>query len=368
MKYLFTFLLLSCSFNLITLQIYSQNINESLTNQQVFEKTSPSIVTILTSKGAGVLDKTASGVIIQSNGVILTAYHVVKGASQVQIRLKNGEIYDKVDLLSFDERRDVAALKITASNLSAVSINKDDFKIGGKIFVISNPRNLNWTIADGLLSSVRLADEIPNAGQGFRILQFSAPASPGSSGGLLIDEKGFALGLIVSTLSSGQDLNFAIPLSNVQGLSEVDQKIMSFGNGNSLQLPQSVRPPSSSEVINTEPENILKNAKIIYIYSHSELISDQMMENSLMKNSDFKNWKLLIVNDRDLADIIINVEHQLFTWDYRFTITDKRTSIVLLSGKTTAWDGKIASDKFTKEIMKKLKTVKESNTATASNK
>ena len=334
---------------------------ENLTSEKVVEKIAPSVVLILTGKGAGVTDKVASGVVVREDGVILTAYHTVKDATQVQIRLKSGEIYDKADLIGYDERRDVAALKIPASNLPVANISRDEAKIGEKVFVVSNPQSLKWSVADGLLSAVRMADEIPGAGQGFKVVQFSAPVSSGSSGGLLTDEKGQAVGLIVASLSAGQNLNFAIPFSSVSGLINSAQIVMSFGKGNGLELPQPVRPPSSIDITSADPKQILGNAKIFYVYSYSELISDKMMENALMKLPEFENRQLILVKDSKTPDVVINVEHDLFTFDYRYTMTDRRTDIVLATGKVTAWDGKIASAKFAKAIVAKLKQSKEAS-------
>ena len=333
--------------------------NENLPIEKIVEKTMPSVVLVLTGKGAGVLDKVGSGVVVRNDGIILTAYHVIKDATQVQVRLTNGDIYDKVDLLGYDERRDVAAIKISATNLSTAVVNIEEPIIGGKVFVISNPRSLSWTVADGLLSAVRMADEIPNAGRGFRVLQFSAPVSAGSSGGLLTDERGLAIGLIVASMSAGQNLNFAIPLSSVGGLADSSKILQSFGKGNELELPQAVRPPTSVDIVNADPKAILRNAKVFYIYSNSELIKDKMLENALMKMPEFEKWKLVIVKDEKLADIEINVEHNLFTFDYTYSMTDRRTKILLATGKVTVWDGKIASKKFAKTIIEKLKPGRE---------
>ena len=356
MTQLFLSLSRKCAFLLFfssTFAVIGQTASE-----KVVERSMSSVVTILTGTGSGLLDKLGSGIVIRSDGVILTAYHVVKDASQVQVRLKNGEIYDKVDLLGFDERRDVAAIKIPGANLSAVDVSLDEPTVGHKVFVISNPQSLTWTVTDGLISAVRMADEIPNAGHGFKALQFSAPVSAGSSGGLLTDENGKALGLVVSSLSSGQNLNFAIPLSSVSGLAS-SQVISSFGRGTSLELPQATRPPSSSDLMNADPKAILRSAKFLYIYSNSDLINDKMMENALMKMSEFEKWKLLIVQDSKLSDIDINVEHDLFTWDYRYSMTDHRTKILLASGKVTVWDGRTASGKFAKQIIEKLRPGRE---------
>jgi len=317
-------------------------------------KAMESVVTVLTGTGSGVVDKLGSGVIVRSDGVVLTAYHVIKDASQVQIRLKNGEIYDKVDLLGYDERRDVAALKISATNLAAADVRSDEAPVGDKVFVISNPHALTWTVADGSLSAFRMADDVPGAGHGYRVIQFSAPIAAGSSGGLLMDGGGKALGLIVGTLTSGQNLNFAVPLSAVVGLGNTSQAVSSFGRATSLELPQAVRPPVSADLMNADPKAILRNAKFIYIYGSSDFINEQMMENALMKLPEFDKWKLLIVKDPKLADLMINVDHDLFTWNYRYSVTDKRTNILLASGKVTAWDGRVASGKFAKEIIDKL--------------
>src|SRR5499425_3138661 len=88
---------------------------QTLSGDQVVDRVSPSAVSILVGKGDGQLAGLASGVIVRSDGVILTANHVVKGMSEVQVRLKSGEVYDQVALIASDERRDVAALRIPAA-------------------------------------------------------------------------------------------------------------------------------------------------------------------------------------------------------------------------------------------------------------
>jgi S1-C subfamily serine protease len=90
---------------------------QALSGDQVVERVSPSAVSILVGKGDGQVAGVASGVIVRSDGVILTANHVVKGMREVQVRLKSGEIYDQVELIASDERRDVAALRIPATGL-----------------------------------------------------------------------------------------------------------------------------------------------------------------------------------------------------------------------------------------------------------
>lgn len=95
-----------------------------LAGEEVVARVSPSVVLILVGQGAGRLTSEGSGVIVRSDGILLTAYHLIKNAREVQVRLKNGEVYDKVELIGFDERRDVAALKVPATGLPDVLVAK----------------------------------------------------------------------------------------------------------------------------------------------------------------------------------------------------------------------------------------------------
>src|SRR5689334_15258326 len=167
----------------------------ALSGDQVVERVSPSAVSILVGKGDGQVAGVASGVIIRSDGVILTANHVVKGMREVQVRLKSGEIYDQVELMASDERRDVAALRIVATGLPVLPVgNSTNAASGAAVYVVSNAVGLPWTASSGILSASRMADDVPGAGSGYRILQFTAPLSPGSSGGVLVDAEARILG------------------------------------------------------------------------------------------------------------------------------------------------------------------------------
>src|SRR5690348_10210230 len=89
----------------------------ALSGDQVIDHVSPAVVLILVSTGNGQVSGIGSGLIVRPDGVVLTANHVVKGMREVQVRLKNGDVYDHVELIAADERRDVAALRIPATGL-----------------------------------------------------------------------------------------------------------------------------------------------------------------------------------------------------------------------------------------------------------
>ncbi len=296
------------------------------------------------------MNKRGAGVIIREDGVILTSYELLRDATQVQVRLSNGEIFDQVDLLSKDERRGVAAIKIPGVKLTAV-VQGDESAAGKDAFILSDIDGKTWAVTDGIVNTIGLADDLPAAGSGFRVVQFSAALATNAFGGLLTDKTGRAIGLVVSQMQSGRRTHYAIPLSSIAGLGEVSTKVLSFSSGKSLDIPRPVRPPSATEIVKSDPHEILRDAKIFHVYSYSFYIKAEMMENAMMRQPEFKAGSLKLIDRKESADILINVEHKLFTWDYRYTLTDRRTGIVLASEKVTVIDGKAAAYKFTKKIM-----------------
>src|SRR5215471_14231210 len=158
----------------------AQSAESALSGDQVVDRVSPAVVLILASSGNGQVSGIGSGIIVRSDGVVLTANHVVKGMKEVQVRLKSGEIYDRVELIATDERRDIAALRIAATGLPAIpSVNSADARPGVSVYVVANGVGLPWTASSGVLSALRMAEEVPGAGSGYRLLQFTASLSPG---------------------------------------------------------------------------------------------------------------------------------------------------------------------------------------------
>ena len=333
----------------------------SLTGEQIVEFVAPSVVLILTGKGGGQLAATGSGLIVLSNGALLTAYHLVKDASEVQVCLKSGEVYDKVELVAFDERRDIAALRIQATGLPVIpnSNAPAEAHVGERVYALSNPQGLPWTVTEGILSAVRLADDVEGAGNGYQLLQFTAPVSPGSSGGVLVDAQGRALGIIVAS-KNGQNLNFAVPLSSIMGLANA-QGGTSFGVGSDLQPPARTVAPSSARIVNADPNELLRSARTIFIHSNTAFFNAAQLQNALRKRPEFTAWRLLIVDDWEaakLADLEIAVGRPLFTYIFTYIVKDRRTGIVLATGKVTAFDGNIAAPKLAKRIIENIKTAR----------
>jgi hypothetical protein len=318
----------------------------------IFEHTKAATVIILAGAGAGRLNSIATGIIISKDGIILTALHAVKGAAEVQVRMANGDVFDRVQLLGSDERRDVAALKISAGALPALTAGSTvSLAQGDPVYSVTNADGLAWSATEGILSAIRPADEVPGAGSGFRLLQFTAPVAPGASGGALVDRTGALIGIITGGKGKAA---FAVPIENVIGLPDSGSHI-ALGSGGALQLPaqQAAEIPQSSAAISgSDPKQILKTAKTIYIHSKTSFLTVDTLDRALAQQKDWEKLGLTIVGDPSVADLFIEIDRPLFTYVHTFVISDKKTTIVLGAGKVTAFDGTIASGGLAKDIVK----------------
>lgn len=153
-----------------------------------------------------------SGFFIGKNQ-IATNFHVIEGSANGTA--KQGGKYTKFtikDILATDRKNDLAILKVTASGVEPLPLgNSDTVKIGESVYVAGNPRGLEGTFSDGIISSIRGTS--PR-----KLLQMTAPISPGSSGGPVLNGNGEVIGVSVATIEGGQNLNFAIPSNYLKSL------------------------------------------------------------------------------------------------------------------------------------------------------
>jgi hypothetical protein len=209
-----------------------------LSASEVFKRASPAVVTIITRETQG------SGVIVEGSGVIATNLHVIEGAARASILLASGDEYDDVEVVEFDQRRDLALLKIRGFNLPTATLgDSDGLAVGGKVYAIGAPKGLESTLSEGLISSVR------DLGRGYRVLQTTAAVSPGSSGGGLFDDRGRLVGLTTFQRRDGQNLNFAVPINYLRGM------LGSPSRMTLAQLTESMQPGRSSprEALDAQP-------------------------------------------------------------------------------------------------------------------
>ncbi len=157
------------------------------------------------------LISTGSGFIVESNGKIMTNYHVIDTAHSVEVITNNNRKYKASGVLSYDVGRDIAVLQLEkASSLPVLKLgDSDKVKVGEDAVAIGSPLGIQNTVSNGIISNHMKYED------GYTYLQTSAAVSPGSSGGSLLNMQGEVIGVIVAQFL-GQNLNLAIPINEVK--------------------------------------------------------------------------------------------------------------------------------------------------------
>jgi hypothetical protein len=178
----------------------------------IYKQSAPSVVSIEGKNEKGIVEWTGTGFIVAADGKIVTNYHVIRNSKEASVRLDNGDVYDTVEVLDVDRRKDIALLKIKAIDLRPLRVGSSGAaQIGDVVYSLSNPLGLDNTLSEGIISGIRQMD-------GYRLLQITAPISHGSSGGPLFNAKGEVVGVTTLSLQEGQSLNFAIPIDYARGM------------------------------------------------------------------------------------------------------------------------------------------------------
>jgi S1-C subfamily serine protease len=155
---------------------------------------------------------TGSGFIVGDKGEIATNHHVIDGAAHADARFPdNDKAFPVSGILRQDKLHDLAVIRIDLDTVSLPFGNNDDYRIGEKIISIGSPLGLSGTVSDGIISGRHTV-------LGFEHMQINTAVSPGSSGGPVINEKGEVIGVVVGSILSGQNLNFAVPVKHLKNL------------------------------------------------------------------------------------------------------------------------------------------------------
>lgn len=221
--------------NTITLTRYSSDSTDTaLSGEEAASIISPSVVSITTEAvqqgqawyGSYVTSGAGSGVILSSDGYILTCAHVVDGADTVTVTTSDGTEYD-AEVVGSDTADDIAVLKIDATDLTAAVIGDSDAaSVGETVYADGNPGGtLSGTITEGIVSALNREITVEtDSGEAItlNVIQTSAAVSPGSSGGGLFNDRGELIGVVnaKSSDTSDEGLGFAIPINDAVSISK----------------------------------------------------------------------------------------------------------------------------------------------------
>jgi tetratricopeptide (TPR) repeat protein len=214
---------------------------------ELVKRIKPSAVAIETFTARGERLSRGSGFFIAVDKV-LTNRHVIENAQRVEISLMNDKRYVVKGVLAVDGEGDLALLQVDVPKEHVVPllIDKTTPLEGESIVVIGNPYGLEGSVSNGIVSAVR---EIPGYG---KIIQITAPISPGSSGSPVVNMKGQVVGIATLQAAEGQSLNFAVPSERISQL-----KIGSLQSFSSLNSEAKRSKRSSAEKLYSQGLGVL---------------------------------------------------------------------------------------------------------------
>lgn len=169
-----------------------------------------------------VVNSLGSGVIISSDGYIITNNHVVENTDEITVNLVNSNEEYKAKVIGNDPKTDLAVIKIEAKNLAAISFaDSDDLMEGDVVFAIGNPFGVGSSITTGIISALNKDNIGLNQYENF--IQTDASINPGNSGGALVDSRGALVGInsaILSRSGGNNGIGFAIPSNMAKNIAK----------------------------------------------------------------------------------------------------------------------------------------------------
>lgn len=200
---------------------------EEQNNISVYRKNMPAVVNITSRAvtfdffyGLVPQEGQGSGFIIDKEGHILTNYHVIAEARQVEVTLHNRKRY-RATVVGTDPSHDLAVIQIKAPDLTPAVLGESrNLQVGQKVYAIGNPFGLSGTLTTGIVSSIRPVQE-PDGMVIDEAIQTDAAINPGNSGGPLMNWRGEVIGIntmILSSVGQSAGIGFAIPINTAKAV------------------------------------------------------------------------------------------------------------------------------------------------------
>lgn len=194
---------------------------KSFSSTEIFNLINPGTVEIKTYRLHDVYYGMGSGFFIDEDGLLLTNYHVIENARAYTVTLSNGRTYKVSRVVGYDIEKDIAILKVDTkgNKVPYLEIGTELPEVGDAVYAIGSSLGLTGTFSSGIVSFVdRTIKDIP----GVSFIQTTTPISAGNSGGPLVDEHGYVVGINSGSYTAGQNLNLAIEISQYLDLKEVN--------------------------------------------------------------------------------------------------------------------------------------------------
>ena len=303
---LITGILTSCSQN--TNSKIKESQEHNITPQEIAHNAKDYAVAITVMDGDHQILGYGSGFIVE-NGKVITNLHVIEGAKFAIVSLDK-EKFNVNGYITIDQQNDLALLScpLIPERHSILQIDTTIPKVGSRIFSIGNPHGLEGTFAEGNVSAIRDFD-------GRQLIQITAPISPGSSGGPIINEQGQLTGIAVGGIIEGQNLNFSIPSIFVRNL------LAKGGQVCNLNIPK--KESKSKKLVETD----LKNAVIV---RNIRWFGSSLGSFSVLNNLNYPVNKIKL--------LFIVYDESETPSDYKFCTIFKYNEDVILPGLAKTFD------------------------------
>ena len=185
----------------------------------ILARVQPSVVSIQAGEASSLYGGSGSGVIVESDGLILTNNHVIEGSSELRVQLNDGTT-EVAQLVGASPDDDIAVIRIHRSGLTAATLgSSDELRVGDDVLAIGNALNLGGTpsVTRGIVSAVgRRIDT--GTEQLDHLIQTDAAINPGNSGGPLVNARGEVVGLNTAIIRDAQNIGFAIAIDPIRSL------------------------------------------------------------------------------------------------------------------------------------------------------
>lgn len=183
----------------------------SYTATEVHNMTAASVGEVLTYDASGNMLGLGSCFVMESDGVVVTNYHVIQGAYSATVTL-DGNVYQVQLVLGYDAGYDLAVLQLNATGLQPLPVCKQTHAVGETVYAFGSSQGLTATFSQGIISYANREVD------GVQCVQHDASISPGNSGGPLINRFGEVIGVNTFYLSDSQNLNFAVSMAELDKL------------------------------------------------------------------------------------------------------------------------------------------------------
>lgn len=284
--------------------VVKKTTNNNLTSRQIADKVLPSVVLIITQDENEKPISQGSGFII-GKGLVVSNLHVFERATDAVVKnVKTGEISKAIEVVGMNAKEDICVFRIDNTKFPILSLgNSESVQTGDEIYVASNPKGLEGSFTKGIISSLR---------NDVGLFQIDAAISSGSSGGVLVNQKAEAVGIIKSSLVSGQNLNFAIPINKL--------KAISYKFKHAIQLAGSCAyTDRAKNKLKGKVKSVIEKSRFTEVKNGKLFESDPVI-NSISKY-DF---------DGNMTEYQVNSVEGVFAWKYIYQYDENRlrTSII----------------------------------------